>query len=713
MPPPTRARTPKRLARKRERYDEQRPRLQAALDHWYRQCEGKISDRLSIRALAEQYDVRKSQLHKLTKQGVRRVPEKKPGRQPTLSFKLLCMLAVFIIVQQAVGYAVTRKEIKQKAAELHRIEHPESAPMQKSVKWLKNFFARFPFLSPRKVSNLENDRAKSANPTNVRRFFDLLTRIVKKLGIVTIWNMDESAIQCSNLNLDDEVIGLKGSRNAYRPTSNFKEHVTILDAVSSNGETIPPLIIFKGVNIPEAILQNGPDGARVAFTPKGWTNEQIFNLWMDHFISHTNAYLKPILLLVDGHGSHYFPTALEKAIAANISVIVFPSHCTHVLQPLDVGIFQNFKRSFKARLQAYLKEHQDIKKNKIAEFIKVAREKAFTKNCITRAFRDAGIWPLNPEAVLSSGKLSPAIALSTNQSQTVILPTFSPRFRAQVQEVIKAAGAKVSQPLMDIVEARFESAEAAAAEPIPMEADDEKKEQENGAKSLAAETEEKAEDKTNKGSGSGLHTLKSLIDKGKNVSPTQLKRLFDQFQVEEAGRILQQTHRLDKPPAAEPAKKRGKFLKSNGEPLALTEPEVLQKLKEQEEETATKKKRPRESKKQDGRSSARKKSKPAAVPTDDPVASKENAPPAKTVQENSALSLLSAEAIAQGPLAILPSPRITQPSSQSAAIPAPPQSNYVPFMGSYHNVPFPQLPSMYFVQQPPQNPTTTSPAVRV
>jgi hypothetical protein len=60
---------------------------------------------------------------------------------------------------------------------------------------------------------------------------------------------------------------------------------------------------------------------------------------------HTNAGLdKPLkVLLIDRHGSYMDPEFTLKATAHNIHLYPFPRHLTHVLQPLDVGVFQPYK----------------------------------------------------------------------------------------------------------------------------------------------------------------------------------------------------------------------------------------------------------------------------------------------------------------------------------------------------------------------------------
>uniref|UniRef100_A0A2H1WYS1 SFRICE_036224 n=1 Tax=Spodoptera frugiperda TaxID=7108 RepID=A0A2H1WYS1_SPOFR len=69
-----------------------------------------------------------------------------------------------------------------------------------------------------------------------------------------------------------------------------------------------------------------------------------FLTYIDHFIKFTKPTPEePVLLLLDNHSSHVDINVVEKAKANSIIMLSFPPHCTHRLQPLDVGINGPFK----------------------------------------------------------------------------------------------------------------------------------------------------------------------------------------------------------------------------------------------------------------------------------------------------------------------------------------------------------------------------------
>jgi len=50
-----------------------------------------------------------------------------------------------------------------------------------------------------------------------------------------------------------------------------------------------------------------------------------------------------MILLYDSHSSHTSIAFKETALRHNIFITRFPSYMTHVMQPLDVAVFQPYK----------------------------------------------------------------------------------------------------------------------------------------------------------------------------------------------------------------------------------------------------------------------------------------------------------------------------------------------------------------------------------
>jgi hypothetical protein len=94
-------------------------------------------------------------------------------------------------------------------------------------------------------------------------------------------------------------------------------------------------------------------------------------------------------------------------------VVTFPSHTTHLLQPLDVGVFSSFKASLRQNSSSYSKleiepipdtKFSDAEKNLYKIIINSldSLSRAATLKNITNAFSKTGIYPVNEKAPLTN-----------------------------------------------------------------------------------------------------------------------------------------------------------------------------------------------------------------------------------------------------------------------------------------------------------------------
>jgi hypothetical protein len=138
---------------------------------------------------------------------------------------------------------------------------------------------------------------------------------------------------------------------------------------------------------------------KVAVSDSGYTNSELAMEYLQHFIQHTPS-IRTKLLIMDSHVSHEVPEFIILAHQHNIHLHVFPSHLTHILQPLDVTVFAQYKHWHRRAIQQAIRNF-DTDYNVISFFrdLSTIRKQTFTKgNCI-KSFRDAGIWPPNYEKI--------------------------------------------------------------------------------------------------------------------------------------------------------------------------------------------------------------------------------------------------------------------------------------------------------------------------
>ena len=131
-------------------------------------------------------------------------------------------------------------------------------------------------------------------------------------------------------------------KNFFRVRSNNLELVTVIECISPSGLTIPPSFVLSAGPTPALDNLDVPIRA-VATSPNRWTDNELGAAWFEHtFLPFAATHRQsdaPILLFLDGHNSHKTDSLCKLAFEHNIIIIMFPSKCTHKLQPLDVIIF--------------------------------------------------------------------------------------------------------------------------------------------------------------------------------------------------------------------------------------------------------------------------------------------------------------------------------------------------------------------------------------
>jgi hypothetical protein len=114
------------------------------------------------------------------------------------------------------------------------------------------------------------------------------------------------------------------------------------------------------------------------------------------------------LLLVDRHSSHVNLEFINYCDQNRILLLILPPHITHRLQPLDVRLFQPLSIAYSAKLDNIIAKSARIvsmKKRMFWSVFKPAWNASFIPKNIINAFAKPGIWPLNPNVILS--KLQP------------------------------------------------------------------------------------------------------------------------------------------------------------------------------------------------------------------------------------------------------------------------------------------------------------------
>ncbi|RYC77651.1 hypothetical protein BFJ63_vAg19475, partial [Fusarium oxysporum f. sp. narcissi] len=274
--------------------------------------------------------------------------------------------------------------------------------------WANNFINRQPELKSRYQRKYDYQRALCEDPITIRNWFRLVENTIAKYGIRSddIWNFDETGFMMGMISTRKVITSAerRGRPKAVQPGS--REWVTVIEAVSAEGQSIPPFIIVKGKKHLRSWYEesNLPADWAIALSENGWTNNQLGLNWLEHFNKHTtNRSTGPYrLLILDGHESHQSTEFQEYCKEKNIIPLYMPPHSSHILQPLDVGCFGPLKQAYSREIEGLMRRRRThITKTQFFPAFYAAHQATIIRRNIKGGFRGAGLAPFNPEHVIS------------------------------------------------------------------------------------------------------------------------------------------------------------------------------------------------------------------------------------------------------------------------------------------------------------------------
>jgi hypothetical protein len=185
--------------------------------------------------------------------------------------------------------------------------------------------------------------------------------------------------------------------------------------------------------VPESMKIGAVPGTMFMTSANGWITQEIYLEWFKFFIKSIPP-ARPVLLIEDGHGSHITLDVIELARKNDIHLLCLPSHTSHILQPLDIGVFKSFKSGYSKACRKYIMENPGrvITSEAIMSLVGGTWAQSITPMNILSGFKKSGISPLNPSEA-SDRMLAPAkvfkpssdVSCASSSSASLTSPTFS------------------------------------------------------------------------------------------------------------------------------------------------------------------------------------------------------------------------------------------------------------------------------------------------
>ena len=154
--------------------------------------------------------------------------------------------------------------------------------------------------------------------------------------ISQIFNCDETDLPLSHK--PPKAVDAVGQKHPYAITSNDKAQITVLACGSTSGYCIPPTVVFDRKTLRQDMTTVGEvPGTFYKLSENGWMDTELFQEWFKNHCSCPTSEATPTSLR---RSQFSLPArAAKDCCCRECYLFCLPPHTTHILQPLDNGVF--------------------------------------------------------------------------------------------------------------------------------------------------------------------------------------------------------------------------------------------------------------------------------------------------------------------------------------------------------------------------------------
>ena len=232
-----------------------------------------------------------------------------------------------------------------------------------------------------------------------------------------------------NMNEKDFVMGIANSVKiiikwktmSFNVHANNKNWMSLIECVLKCGRILSAYIIFSDKKIQNDWLNAITNGSiTLQINPNGWTDADIVVHWLKtvfhHHTKHSKGQFR--LLLLDGHTSHISIEFIKFCEQMKIIALCLPPHSTHLLQPLDVGVFSPLNKAYKKLVSAKSQYGaMNVTKVEFLNYIQKVKKQAMMIMNVMNEWREAGFISYDSQHVL--------FKLFTSSDVAVVNSTFT------------------------------------------------------------------------------------------------------------------------------------------------------------------------------------------------------------------------------------------------------------------------------------------------
>ncbi|KAL5637795.1 hypothetical protein ACGC1H_002158 [Rhizoctonia solani] len=265
---------------------------------------------------------------------------------------------------------------------------------------------------------LDPKRTSGFNRPMVETYFNMVKKLMEdyNIPIEHIYNMDKKGLQIGggrSTSRRKHLFGLL-QKAQYKLKHDCLELMTIIECICANGFAMKPTFVHQPGNV-GFWWENKDIGCCVA-TENGWTSDDICEAWFTKVFLPTAVERRvsdaPLVLLLNGHGSHISMQVLDAAYKNGVFIICLPPKTTHKLQLLDVGVFNLVQVAWKRLCEDSTEVGEPITKIAAISRYMEARKRGLHPVAVKDAWQRSGQHPLDP-GIFGDEDYAPSVVSST------------------------------------------------------------------------------------------------------------------------------------------------------------------------------------------------------------------------------------------------------------------------------------------------------------
>lgn len=185
-----------------------------------------------------------------------------------------------------------------------------------------------------------------------------------------------------------------------------KQSISVMFCGSASGHMLPPMIVYKALNVYTSWCERGPAGAIYSASKSGWFDSFQFEKWFfEMLLPHLRRKPGKKMIVGDNLASHISSAVIQACKDHDIQFVCLPPNSTDKLQPLDVGVFGPVKKAWRVILTEYKTSHPTqvgIPKTEFPRLMAKLLERSNPGQYLPAAFDRCGLYPVSLDRAVES-----------------------------------------------------------------------------------------------------------------------------------------------------------------------------------------------------------------------------------------------------------------------------------------------------------------------